>query len=269
MIDPQLRNRSVLITGANNPLGIGAATALAFAEVGARPFLHYHRAPAGQERSPAVAGVSEAEPSEALLRAQQEKNCDAVIVRIHALGVAAASYEADFNDLASVERVFDAAEEACGPIEILINNAAAWSADTFVPAEQPGRNPFLELWTDAALPIAEATLQQFAVNTFAPALLMREFARRHVARSASWGRIVNISTEGAECFPGEASYGASKNALESYSRSAALELGQFGITVNVLSLGPIQTGWITPALEQPLVAATPLGRLGTPRDVAM
>jgi 3-oxoacyl-[acyl-carrier protein] reductase len=79
---------------------------------------------------------------------------------------------------------------------------------------------------------------------------------------------VNISTAGSECFPSEASYGASKHALESYTRTAARELGQFGITVNVLALGPVQTGWITPQLEQALVPTLALGRLGTPEDVA-
>jgi len=97
---------------------------------------------------------------------------------------------------------------------------------------------------------------------------MAEFARRHIAYGASSGRIVNISTDGAHCFPSEVSYGASKAALEAYSRSAAAELGRYGITVNVASLGPIQTGWITPELEAQCVTKTPLGRIGTPEDVA-
>jgi len=66
----------------------------------------------------------------------------------------------------------------------------------------------------------------------------------------------------------EVSYGASKYALESYSRAAAMELGQFGITVNVMSLGPIQTGWIAPELERSVEQHPPLGRAGLPEDVA-
>ena len=64
------------------------------------------------------------------------------------------------------------------------------------------------------------------------------------------------------------SYGASKAALESYSRSAAMELGRYGITVNVVAPGPIQTGWISPEAEQPIVEDIPLGRMGQPDDVA-
>jgi 3-oxoacyl-[acyl-carrier protein] reductase len=97
---------------------------------------------------------------------------------------------------------------------------------------------------------------------------MREFAARHVSRQSRWGRIVNISTAGSDCFPSEASYGASKFALESYTRTAANELGQFGITVNVLALGPVQTGWITPDLERAILPTIPVGRIGTPEDVA-
>jgi 3-oxoacyl-[acyl-carrier protein] reductase len=152
---------------------------------------------------------------------------------------------------------------------VLINNAATWSADTFLPSRESRRNPFIELWTDSGPALStESAMRQLTVNAVAPARLMTEFARRHVARRATWGRIVNISTAGSECFPSEASYGASKYALESYTRTAAQELGQFGITVNVLALGPVQTGWITPALAQALLPTIALGRIGSPEDVA-
>ena len=100
------------------------------------------------------------------------------------------------------------------------------------------------------------------------ALMMGEYVRRHVARRARWGRIINVSTDGAYCFPGDVSYGASKAALEVYSRSAAKEVGRYGITVNIVAPGPIQTGWITPELQRELLSAIPLGRVGQPEDVA-
>jgi 3-oxoacyl-[acyl-carrier protein] reductase len=152
---------------------------------------------------------------------------------------------------------------------VLVNNAAAWEADTFLPPSADLRNELVELWTKRPATIEAGIFDRlFAVNARAVALLMAEFTRRHVARGATWGRIVNISTAGAECFPSEISYGASKLALEGYTRSAALELGQLGITVNVLSLGPVQTGWITPELEKEILPTIPLGRLGRPEDVA-
>lgn len=98
--------------------------------------------------------------------------------------------------------------------------------------------------------------------------MMAEYAQRHVRRGSRWGRIINVSTDGASGFSGEVSYGASKHALESYSRAAASELGKYGITVNIVSLGPVQTGWITSELEKTEIAQIPLGRVGQPEDVA-
>ena len=77
-----------------------------------------------------------------------------------------------------------------------------------------------------------------------------------------------MSTDGASGFPGEVSYGASKHALESISRAAAVELGPYGITVNVVSPGPVQTGYITPELEEKLLPEIPLRRVGEPEEIA-
>jgi 3-oxoacyl-[acyl-carrier protein] reductase len=79
---------------------------------------------------------------------------------------------------------------------------------------------------------------------------MKEYVERYLKHKISTGRIINISPAGTYCFPSEISYGESKFALESYTRSAAVELGRYGITVNVLSLGPVQTGWINSELEK-------------------
>ena len=257
MINPGLDGRAVLVTGANNPVGIGAAVAVAFASVGAKLFLHFARTPYEQ-----TAGTE-------FYRQQQSKSCREVLERIAAGGATANAYEAEFNDPTTISSLFDEAEQACGPLEVLVNNAAAWQADTFLGTADPSQNPYLQLFTAPAEAVSQASaMKLFTVNATAPALLIREFARHHVARGATWGRIINISTAGSVCFPGEVSYGASKYALESYTRSAAYELGQFGITVNVLTLGPVQTGWITPELEKAILPTIPLGRIGQPADVA-
>jgi len=180
-----------------------------------------------------------------------------------------AAWEGDLADPATIPRLFDQAESVLGPVDVLINNAAHSEIDTFIPAGQDLRNTLVELFAERRDPISAETVDRsFAVNTRAGALLMAEFARRHVARGATWGRIVNVSTAGAYVFPSEVSYGASKLALEAYTRSAAVELGQFGIGVNAVSLGPVQTGWITPELEQRLLSTIPLGRIGSPDEVA-
>ena len=185
------------------------------------------------------------------------------------MGVEAHAWEADLADTSAIPLLFDRAERTLGPVEIVMNNAAAWEAGTFVPAGAELDNKLVELWTDRPKGITASSFDRlFAVNTRAPALIMAEFARRHVERKARWGRIVNVSTAGAERFPSEISYGASKYALESYTRSAATELGKFGINVNIVSLGPVQTGWITAELEREILPTIPLGRVGSPQDVA-
>jgi len=96
---------------------------------------------------------------------------------------------------------------------------------------------------------------------------MAEFSKRLIVNN-NGGRIVNISADCAWGCPGEVSYRASKYALESYSRSAAAELGKYNITVNVVSPGPIQTGYISPEGEKAIIPEIPLRRVGKPEDIA-
>ena len=267
MIDSGLKEKVVLITGANNPYGIGAGIARAFAAQGAKLFLHYLR-PTGTG-SGTETGDPAGAPGSPFYRSQLAKSAGEVLAEIRSLGAEADAWEADLAEASLIPLVYDRAEQALGPVEVLVNNAASWEADTFVPSGAELENKLVELWTDRPKSVTANSFDRlFAVNTRAPALLIAEFARRHIQRGARWGRIVNVSTAGAERFPSEISYGASKYALESYTRSAAMELGKFGITVNVISPGPVQTGWITAELERAILPAIPLGRIGTPADVA-
>jgi 3-oxoacyl-[acyl-carrier protein] reductase len=95
---------------------------------------------------------------------------------------------------------------------------------------------------------------------------MTEFIRRFRAHGLATGRIINISTDWARAFAGEIAYGASKAALEAFTRSVAVEAGGYGITVNAIAAGPVQTGYITPELEARVLPGIP--RIGTPDDIA-
>lgn len=79
--------------------------------------------------------------------------------------------------------------------------------------------------------------RHFAVNARAHALLMARYLPRYRQRGASWGRIINISTDAAHAHVDNVSYAASKHAIEPYSRSAAAEMGKYGITVNIVAPG--------------------------------
>lgn len=269
MIETRLNDKVVLVTGANNPSGIGAATAKAFAAEGARVFVHYFRHPLEErfkrkiEESPTII------PGEALYRLNQSVPADAVLQAIRDQGGTADSWEADLADPQNIHRLFDRVEETLGPVEVLVNNAADWVSDTFIPMGKDVHTWHVDVLSNTPQPITPHSYDRlFAVNTRAVALMMEEFARRHVARGASWGRIVNVSTDGASGAPSEISYWASKFATESYSRSAAQELGRYGITVNIVSPGPVQSGYIAPELEAQLLPTIPLGRIGQGDDLA-
>ena len=265
MIDTGLRGRVALVTGGNH--GVGAATARALSAQGVSVFVTYLRLPV--EATDVVSEASEASiPGQAFYRARQAMPADWVVARIREEGGRAEAMEADLADPSSVPRIFDEAEAMLGPVEVLVNNAAYCVPDTFVP---PGRLSAEDRAPSgtAMQPISpEGHDRHFAVNTRAPALTMAEFARRHLERGARWGRVINVSTDGAYVFPGEVSYGASKLALEGYARSAAVEFGPLGITVNTVSLGAVQTGWISPEMEEEISAEYPLRRIGQPEDVA-
>src|SRR5262245_155293 len=264
MINPGLEDKVVVVTGANNPYGIGAAIAKAFARQRAKVFLHCFR-----DKSFPTGSTDLTSPGEAFYRSQQTKQPSEVMNAITDANGLAEAWEADLADATLIPALFDRAEKAFGAVDVLVNNAAYWGGDTFLPSDTDLANKLHELWTERPQSVSAGSFEGlFAVNTRAPGLLMAEFARRHIARQATWGRIINVSTAGAYCFPSEISYGASKYALESYTRSAAVELGKMGITANTVSLGPVQTGWITSDLEHEILATIPLGRIGRPEDVA-
>ena len=268
MIDPGLKGRAALVTGGNNPHGIGAAVARALASHGADVFIHFYRqadGPPGGEESSRGAET----PGMLFYMQQQAKDAEEVLTSIRESGGRAEAWEGDLGDPGQVRRLFDRAEEAFGSIDILVNNAADYAADTFLPVGfTQGQG---ELWEGGPVSSTIDTVshdRHFAVNTRAAAILMSRFAGRIIERQRSWGRIVNISADCAQGCPKEVSYRASKYALESYSRSAAAELGPHGITVNVVSPGPVQSGYIDPELEEALIPQIPLRRVGLPEDIA-
>jgi 3-oxoacyl-[acyl-carrier protein] reductase len=260
MIDTRLKDKVVLITGVNNPYGVGAATAKAFVAEGASILGTYFT-------QPSKAGKTDRYGLE-FYEAQISKTPDEVVKAIGKLGGRIEVVPADLVKPEIIPVLFDRAERTFGPVEVLVNNAAVDAPDTFVPQSRPS-HVAKTVWDYPIAPIrSDSHDMHFAVNSRAVALMMAEYAKRLVGRGATWGRIINVSTDGASGFATEASYGASKHAMESYSRAAAAELGAYGITVNVVSLGPIQTGWIAAGLEKQLSAHIPLGRIGKPDDVA-
>jgi 3-oxoacyl-[acyl-carrier protein] reductase len=120
---------------------------------------------------------------------------DDVLAAIEALGGNAFAVEADLADESTPRLLFDAAEERFGPVDILINNASGWVADTFRVVE-------VDRLERSLRPLSASSLDHvFAVDARGAALMIAEFARRHRIRGLAWGRIVGLSSGGPNGFP--------------------------------------------------------------------
>ena len=230
-----LQGHVALVTGANH--GIGAATARALGIRGADVLLSFLRT----DMHPDVGDVAD---------------------QIRDAGGGATMIEADLAHGDTPARLFDAAEAVFGPVDILINDASAWIGDSFAPrpSDRFGREQ---------RPVSPETIDRvFVVDARAGALLIAEFARRHIARGGTWGRIVGLTSGGPLGFPEEVSYGAAKAALESFTMSAALELAPHGVTANVVHPPVTDTGWITPDVRRAVEDSVDLFHIASPEEVA-
>lgn len=260
MVDPELEGKVLLITGANH--GIGAATAKAFAAQGAKVFITYYRDQCHYSEKELQKAREAGVGGDALYRAMQQQSADALVRDICERDGVAVAHEADLSDPDNIPLLFDLCGRELGAVDVLVNNHTYCVQETFDPGLVSGKGSRVHLPT---VGIIDA---HFAVNARAYVLMMAEYLSRYLARRAEWGRIINVSTDAAHRHEGNISYAASKHAIESYSRSAAAEMGRYGITVNIVAPGPIQTGYIRPETEAEIAAGTPLGRVGEPEDVA-
>ncbi|GIJ22464.1 SDR family NAD(P)-dependent oxidoreductase [Micromonospora lutea] len=244
-----LTGRVALVTGANH--GIGAATAVALARLGAAVLVSYLRL-----ADPADPGIPDT------YRRNRAGDATEVVERVRAVGGRVVPVEADLADPAVPARLFDIAERELGTVDILVNNASGWLADTFKPAAVDRHGRTLR-------PVsAESFDTQFAVDARAGALLIAEFARRNVAAQRGWGRVVSLTSGGGDGFPEEVSYGAAKAALVNYTLSAARELAPFGITANAVHPPVTDTGWVTEEVRAAVDDDPHLLRVAEPEEVA-
>jgi 3-oxoacyl-[acyl-carrier protein] reductase len=246
---PDLADRVAIVTGGNH--GIGAATARALASRGAAVLVSYLR----------IADQPDPATPEQYQR-NRAQSAHEILEEIASLGGRAIAIEADLADTATARRLFDEAERAFGPVDILVNNATGWRQDTFKPASIDHLGRVMH-------PVTAASFDgQFAVDARASALLIAEFARRHVERGANWGRIIGLTSGGPMGFPEEVSYGAAKAALENYTMSAAFELAPYGITANVVYPPVTDTGWVTDAVREFVASSGDHIHVAEPSEVA-
>jgi len=171
---------------------------------------------------------------------------------VEAEGAKSVAVQCDVADPAQVDAAFGEVEAAFGRVTILVNNAGIARDNLLVRMKDEAWDAIMATNLTPAFHLAKAVLRG----------MMK--ARR--------GRIIQIgSVVGSTGNAGQANYAAAKAALVAFTKSLALEVASRGITVNCVAPGFIDTD-MTQALAPPqrdaLLARIPLGRLGTPDDVA-
>ena len=243
MVSYGLKNRVALITGANNPQGIGATTAFAFAREGAKVVLVYKKVLRQFDQNKTDRNGADR------YYAANAGNADIVESKLKEMNADYITLESDISNEDAVKEIYSTVMERYGRIDILVNNAAVDDENGFDTIERITQN------------VIDDT---FAVNVRGSILMIREFIKHR----NDYGRIINLSTDASQIFAGQITYGASKATLEALTRSIALEVGKYGITVNCVAPGPTQTGWIDADLEKSVIPLIPMGELIQPEDIA-
>jgi 3-oxoacyl-[acyl-carrier protein] reductase len=184
--------------------------------------------------------------------------CAAVVDTITAAGGTAAAFAADVADSDSVSSVVAEIAQLLGPPSVLVNNAGILRDNLLFKMSETDWDSVMNVHLRGAFLMSRA-VQQYMVT-------------------AGWGRIVNLSSTSALGNRGQANYSAAKAGLQGFTKTLAIELGPFGVTVNAVAPGFIQTAMTRATADRmglsfdDLIAhqagQIPVRRAGRPEDIA-
>jgi 3-oxoacyl-[acyl-carrier protein] reductase len=182
--------------------------------------------------------------------ASSEKACE-LVACLQSQGRTVSAYPADVRDFARAQQVVAEAQRELGPIAVLVNNAGIKRDGAF-------NLMALEAWHEVLDTNLNGTFNYCRV-------IMREFIRRG-------GSVINVTSTAAQMgVPGQVNYCASKAGIIGLTRALAKEVARFGVRVNAIAPGYIETD-MTASIDEnarkKLVAQIPMGKTGSARDVA-
>ncbi len=248
----QLEGKTAFVTGAGS--GLGREICVAFAREGAKVFATDVNAATAAETAAACAKLT----------------------------AGAASAVCDVADSASVKSAFARMDETVGVVDVLVNNAGIVHSDPayLEHVKHVQTTQLMEVMTEGRVKTHARTIEMLSDEMFDRMLRIHLYGTFHCTREAlprmresgRGGRIINMgSIMGTASLGGAPDYCAAKGAILAFTRATAREAASYGVLANAIAPGFIDTPLLVnfdDANKQLIAAQTPLGRLGTPAEIA-